>query len=68
MNLETKLYKSETQKIRKAAIIAGTSLILMAVAAGYSFGYVFNSLVVTTDAEATINNIKQSLGLKSKYI
>ncbi len=63
MNLEDKLYKNKTIQLRRAAITAGVSLILMAIAAGYSFGYIFNSLVVTSNAEATINNIKQSAGL-----
>jgi hypothetical protein len=46
---------------RKAAIIAGVSLILMALVAGFSYGWVFSGLVVHNDAAATVAAIKTSL-------
>ncbi|MCF6139181.1 DUF4386 domain-containing protein [Pseudalkalibacillus berkeleyi] len=48
---------------QRAAIIAGVSLLLMAIAAGFSYGYVHNSLVITGDAGATFKNIQASLSL-----
>ncbi|MBN2774257.1 MAG: DUF4386 domain-containing protein, partial [Prolixibacteraceae bacterium] len=45
---------------RKSALIAGFALILMAVAAAFSFGYVHNSLVVPGNTESTVNNLKSS--------
>lgn len=45
---------------RKAAIIAGVSLLLMAVFAGFSYGYVYSGLVVAGDPEATIGNLRAS--------
>ncbi len=45
---------------RKAAIVAGISIILMAVTAGFAYGYVFNSLIVPGDAAATTTNLKTS--------
>ncbi len=48
---------------RKAAIIAGASLILMALAAAFAYGWVFNSLIVPNDAAASVKAIKTSLFL-----
>ncbi|RCW52024.1 DUF4386 domain-containing protein [Paenibacillus prosopidis] len=45
---------------RKSALAAGTSLIIMALAAFFSFGFVHGSLVVQGDASATFNNIMSS--------
>ncbi|MGE7624712.1 DUF4386 domain-containing protein [Viridibacillus sp. NPDC096237] len=45
---------------RKSALIAGTSLIIMALAAFFSYGFVHESLVVQGDASATFNNIQSS--------
>jgi len=44
----------------QAAIIAGTSLLLMTVLAGFAYGFVFESLVDFSDAETTVRNIKTS--------
>lgn len=44
----------------QAAIIAGSSLLLMTVLAGFSYGFVFESLVDLSDAETTALNIKDS--------
>ena len=48
---------------RQAALVAGISLILMAVSAGFAYGFVFNSLVVPGDAAATTANLAASEAL-----
>ncbi|MPR36971.1 DUF4386 domain-containing protein [Salmonirosea aquatica] len=48
---------------RKYALISGLWLIAMAVAAGYAYGYVYNSLVVADNPAATLENIRSSLDL-----
>jgi hypothetical protein len=48
---------------RQAALIAGISLLLMALVAGFSFGYVHSSLVAPGDAESTLKNLQASTGL-----
>ncbi len=48
---------------RKYALIAGISLLLMAVVAGLSYGYLHGNLVVADDAQATLENLKTSTGL-----
>ncbi len=48
---------------RTAARIAGYSLVLMALLAGFAFGYAFNTLVIPGNAEATFNNINHAPGL-----
>ncbi|WP_416827938.1 DUF4386 domain-containing protein [Ectobacillus polymachus] len=45
---------------RKSALIAGISLIIMTLAAFFSYGFVHGSLVVQGDASATFHNIKSS--------
>lgn len=45
---------------RKYALIAGISLILMAIVAGYAFGYVHNNLVVADDPATTFTKLKNS--------
>ncbi|MBO1625755.1 DUF4386 domain-containing protein [Bacillus arachidis] len=45
---------------RKSALVAGISLIIMALAAFFSYGFAHGSLVVQGDASATFNNIKSS--------
>lgn len=45
---------------RKAAIVAGISIILMAAIAGFAYGFVFNSLIVPGGAAATTTNLKTS--------
>lgn len=42
---------------RKVAVIAGLSLLAMAISAGFGYGFVFSSLVVKENAAATYNNI-----------
>ena len=48
---------------RKHAIIGGASLILMALAAGYAYGYVQSSIVVADDPATTLSNLKNATGL-----
>jgi hypothetical protein len=43
--------------IRSYALIAGISLITMALAAGFSYGYVFSNLIDLNDAEKTLENL-----------
>lgn len=43
-----------------AAIIAGLSILIMALAAAFAYGYVFNQLIVPNNATETANNIKAS--------
>lgn len=45
---------------RKSALTAGISLILMALAAFFSYGFVHGSLVVKGNAATTFNNIVSS--------
>lgn len=47
----------------KSALTAGISLIIMALAAFYSYGFIHGSLVVQGDAGATFNNIVSSNNL-----
>lgn len=47
---------------RKYALTAGISLMVMAVVAGFSYGYVYSSLVVA-GADTTIQNISASISL-----
>jgi hypothetical protein len=48
---------------RKSALTAGVSLIIMALAASFSYGYVQGSLVVQGDIGNTFNNIISSINL-----
>lgn len=48
---------------RKSALTAGISLVIMALAAFFSYGFVHGSLVVQGDAGATFNNILSSSSL-----
>ena len=50
---------------RKSALIVGVALIVMAVAAAFSFGFVHNTLVVPGDSETTFNNLSASKSLFS---
>lgn len=45
---------------RKSALIAGIALLLMAVAAGFAFGYAHNLLVIPENPEATLSNLQSS--------
>lgn len=48
---------------RGYALVAGLSLIFMAAIAGFSYGYVINTLILPNDTAQTIANIKTSEGL-----
>lgn len=48
---------------RKSAFIAGTSLIIMALASFFSYGFVHENLAVQGDPSATYNNIMSSTAL-----
>jgi hypothetical protein len=50
----------EQSNLRQYALIAGIALIVMTVAASFSYGFVHGSLVVKGDAGTTFNNIKSS--------
>ena len=52
-----------TLSTRKYALLSGLSLIAMAVAAGYAYGYVYNSLVVADNPAITLENIESSPGV-----
>jgi hypothetical protein len=45
----------------KYAIMAGVCLLLMAVAAGYSYGFVHNTLVIPEDPSTTLENLKGAM-------
>ncbi|MFJ6267122.1 DUF4386 domain-containing protein [Lysinibacillus xylanilyticus] len=45
---------------RKSALIGGMALIIMALAAFFSYGFVHENLVLQGDATATFNNLKSS--------
>jgi hypothetical protein len=53
----------ELSNERKSALTAGTLIIVMALAAFFSYGFVHGSLVVKGDASTTFNNILSSNGL-----
>lgn len=48
---------------RKTAILAGISLVLMAIAAAFSFGYVHSTIFIEGNAIASAANAKNSVGL-----
>jgi hypothetical protein len=45
---------------RKSALIAGIAILVMAVAAGFAFGYAHSSLVIPENPEATLSNLQSS--------
>lgn len=53
----------ETYQLRQAAVVSGVSLLIMTVAAFFSYGYVHNSLVISDSPITTLNNIQNSIGL-----
>ncbi len=57
--IQTTSGTSDTSR-RHAAIVAGSSLLIMAIAAGFAVGFVFDSLIVPGDAAATANNLENS--------
>ncbi|WP_064094081.1 DUF4386 domain-containing protein [Rossellomorea aquimaris] len=59
--MKTSLINQNIQ--RSSAIIAGVSLLIMAVAAFISYGYVHLSLMVSGDPASTVRNIQESFSL-----
>lgn len=53
---------SNTISQRTAALVAGISLLLMAVVAGVTYGYLHGNLMVADDAQATFKNLQTSQG------
>ncbi|GIO01783.1 hypothetical protein J5TS2_24510 [Brevibacillus halotolerans] len=53
----------ELSNERKAAITPGTSIIIMALAAFFSYGFVHESLVIKSDASTTFHIIMSSNSL-----
>jgi hypothetical protein len=52
--------RQERSDQRKAALTGGISLIIMTIAALFSYGYIHGSLIVQGDASATFQNIQSS--------
>ena len=48
---------------KKAAILSGTSLVLMAIAAGFSFGFVYTKIIVAGDWALTEKNLIENSNL-----
>lgn len=48
---------------RQAALIGGISILIMAIVAGFAYGFVLQSLIVPDNATLTANNIKSSMML-----
>lgn len=55
--------ESNTNAPRRYALISGISLVLMAVVAGFSYGYVHSSLINMEDAQTTYQNLTGAKGL-----
>ncbi len=49
-----------SNKIRKWSIISGLSLLVMALTAGYAYGFVFSGIYVENNAVQTLSNIQQN--------
>ena len=49
--------------LRKSALISGSSLIVMGLAAGYAYGYVHGNLIVLDDPHRTASNLNEARGL-----
>ncbi|CAF3640392.1 unnamed protein product [Rotaria socialis] len=48
---------------RTAALVAGFSILIMAILAGFAYGFVLNGLIVPDNTTLTANNIKSSIML-----
>jgi hypothetical protein len=48
---------------RKAALVAGFSILIMAILAGFAYGFVLQGLIVPANITLTANNIKSSMML-----
>lgn len=56
-------FKTEKLTQRQVALIAGLSIVLMAICAGFSYGFVHASLIVKDNPTETLNRISHSLSL-----
>ncbi len=59
----TSTLKTRKLKTLNSALIAGCSLLLMAITAGFAFGYAHTSLVVPGEPSLTLANIQNAAGL-----
>jgi hypothetical protein len=51
------------QANRKSSLTAGLAIVIMAVAAAFTFGYAHHAIVVSGDAASTVNNLKSMSSL-----
>lgn len=56
-------FKKEKLTQRQVALITGLSIVLMAICAGFSYGFVHASLIIKDNPAETLNRISQSLSL-----
>lgn len=57
------VFETEKTSMRKAALITGIAIIVIALSAGIAVGVVDSKLIVNNDSTATMNNIKSNLSL-----
>ncbi|WP_160669758.1 DUF4386 domain-containing protein [Clostridium sp. C8-1-8] len=57
------VFETEKISLRKVALIAGLTICIIAISAGFSVGLVDNRLIVLDDATATMDNIKKFFSL-----
>lgn len=62
--METKMNNTN----RKMAMIAGFSLLLMAIIAGFAYGYVFKSIYIESSGIATLQNLNNSKSLFKVFL
>ncbi|WP_105619082.1 DUF4386 domain-containing protein [Vallitalea okinawensis] len=55
--------QQDTNQLRQSAVIAGISLLIMTLAAFFSYGYIHSSLIISGDSIATLENLQASAGL-----
>lgn len=58
-----KTLQQNTNQYRQSAVIAGISLLIMTIAALFSYGYIHSSLIINGDSIATLKKIQASAGL-----
>lgn len=57
------LYKIKQNSQNKISKIIGLSILIMAISAGFSYGLVYNKLIINDNASVTMNNISNSIYL-----
>ena len=55
--------ESEIKLQRKASLIIGITMFIMAICSGFAFGAIHNKLIISGNATATMNNILESISL-----